>query len=92
MHTLFNHACSFAAIQERNSYAVGVWRKVKMKLDGRDPDVNKKLSPAEQVMEDATVLWEVWVVLLIAMHSLIAPLHSPFLSQHVQYLLPAYSA
>ncbi|XP_064619648.1 serine/threonine-protein kinase SMG1-like isoform X2 [Lineus longissimus] len=61
------------AIQERNSYAVGVWRKVKMKLDGRDPDVNKKLSPAEQVdnvIKDATNLdnlallyegWTPWV-------------------------------
>ncbi|WAQ96320.1 SMG1-like protein [Mya arenaria] len=36
------------AIQERNSYAVGVWRRVKMKLDGRDPDQNKRLSVAEQ--------------------------------------------
>ena len=38
------------AIQERNSYAVGVWRRVKMKLDGRDPDQNKRLSVAEQVI------------------------------------------
>lgn len=38
-----------SAIQERNSYAVGVWRRVKMKLDGRDPDQNKRLSVAEQV-------------------------------------------
>ncbi|ESO84140.1 hypothetical protein LOTGIDRAFT_155465 [Lottia gigantea] len=37
------------AIQERNTYAVGVWRRVKMKLDGRDPDINKRLSVAEQV-------------------------------------------
>lgn len=37
------------AIQERNTYAVGVWRRVKMKLDGRDPDQNKRLSVAEQV-------------------------------------------
>ncbi len=39
------------AIQERNSYAVGVWRKVKLKLDGRDPDMNKRLSVAEQVIQ-----------------------------------------
>lgn len=38
-----------AAIQERNSYAVGVWRRIKMKLDGRDPDSSKRLSVAEQV-------------------------------------------
>ena len=37
------------ALQERNSYAVSVWRKVKMKLDGRDPDCNKRSSVAEQV-------------------------------------------
>ncbi|KAL5019170.1 hypothetical protein ScPMuIL_004892 [Solemya velum] len=57
------------AIQERNSYAVGVWRRVKMKLDGRDPDINKRLSVAEQVdnvIKEATstdnlaVLYEGW--------------------------------
>ena len=46
-----NHelCCVITAIQERNSYAVGVWRRVKMKLDGRDPDSSKRLSVAEQV-------------------------------------------
>lgn len=44
----------FSAIQERNSYAVSVWRRVKMKLDGRDPDLNKRFSVAEQV---STVPW-----------------------------------
>lgn len=39
----------YKAIQERNSYAVSVWRRVKMKLDGRDPDPSKRLSVAEQV-------------------------------------------
>ena len=43
------YTVDIAAIQERNSYAVGVWRRVKMKLDGRDPDQNKRLSVAEQV-------------------------------------------
>lgn len=38
-----------SAIQERNSYAVSVWRRVKMKLDGRDPDPNKRLTIQEQV-------------------------------------------
>ena len=37
------------AVQEKNSYAVGVWRRVKMKLDGRDGDVTKRMSIAEQV-------------------------------------------
>lgn len=45
----------FSAIQERNSYAVSVWRRVKMKLDGRDPDLNKRFSVAEQV---STVPWK----------------------------------
>lgn len=45
-----NHDCCVTtAIQERNSYAVGVWRRVKMKLDGRDPDSSKRLSVTEQV-------------------------------------------
>ncbi|XP_052059400.1 serine/threonine-protein kinase SMG1-like isoform X1 [Mytilus californianus] len=57
------------AIQERNSYAVSVWRRVKMKLDGRDPDPNKRFTVAEQVdfiIKDATnldnlaVLYEGW--------------------------------
>ncbi|KAK3583612.1 hypothetical protein CHS0354_039435 [Potamilus streckersoni] len=57
------------AIQERNSYAVGVWRRVKMKLDGRDPDPNKRLSAAEQVdyvikeathLDNLAVLYEGW--------------------------------
>ena len=37
------------ALQERNSYAVSVWRRVKAKLDGRDPDTAKRLNVAEQV-------------------------------------------
>ena len=37
------------AIQERNSYAVGVWRRVKNKLDGRDVDINKRMSVQDQV-------------------------------------------
>lgn len=37
------------ALQERNSYAVGVWRRIKMKLDGRDPDSSRRLNVPEQV-------------------------------------------
>lgn len=57
------------AIQERNSYAVGVWRRVKMKLDGRDPDSAKRLSVPEQVdyvikeardLDNLAVLYEGW--------------------------------
>jgi PI-3-kinase-related kinase SMG-1 len=36
-------------VQERNSYAVGVWRQVKAKLDGRDPDLNRRFTIPEQV-------------------------------------------
>ena len=37
------------ALQEQNSYAVGVWRKVKAKLDGRDPDPTCRKTVPEQV-------------------------------------------
>lgn len=36
------------ALQERNTYAVNVWRRVKAKLEGRDVDPNKRMSVAEQ--------------------------------------------
>jgi len=39
----------YTAIQERNSYAVGVWRRVRLKLDGRDVDSNKRMTVADQV-------------------------------------------
>jgi PI-3-kinase-related kinase SMG-1 len=39
----------FIALQERNTYAVGVWRRVKQKLDGRDVDTSKRLTVTEQV-------------------------------------------
>eukprot|EP00731_Ephydatia_muelleri_P029201 Em0020g845a len=45
------------ALQEQNSYAVGVWRKVKAKLDGRDPESNGRKTVPEQVafvIEEAT--------------------------------------
>lgn len=35
--------------QQRNAYAVSVWRRVKMKLEGRDPDAGRKCSAQEQV-------------------------------------------
>ena len=44
-----------AAVQERNSYAVGVWRRVRVKLDGRDVDSNKRMTVAEQVCIIATL-------------------------------------
>lgn len=40
---------SVAAVQERNSYAVSVWKRVKAKLEGRDIDPNRRMSVTEQV-------------------------------------------
>lgn len=37
--------------QQRNAYAVSVWRRVRMKLEGRDPDPGKKSTVQEQVMQ-----------------------------------------
>ncbi|XP_035389717.1 serine/threonine-protein kinase SMG1 [Electrophorus electricus] len=37
------------AVQERNSYAVSVWKRVKAKLEGRDVDPNRRMSVTEQV-------------------------------------------
>lgn len=57
------------AVQERNTYATNVWKRVKMKLDGRDPESNKKSSISEQVdyvikeatnLENLAVLYEGW--------------------------------
>eukprot|EP01135_Chromosphaera_perkinsii_P005703 Nk52_evm3s359 gene=Nk52_evmTU3s359 len=55
--------------QEKNVYAVGVWKKVKAKLEGRDFDPSKRISVQEQVdfiIEEATssenlsVMYEGW--------------------------------
>lgn len=48
---------SYLAVQERNSYAVSVWRRVKMKLDGRELDPNKKMSVTDQVCNKRTYLY-----------------------------------
>jgi hypothetical protein len=42
----------FIAVQERNAYALGVWRRVRMKLEGRDPDPGRRATVQEQVSED----------------------------------------
>jgi len=38
-------------MQERNAYALGVWRRVRMKLEGRDPDPGRRATVQEQVSE-----------------------------------------
>lgn len=35
--------------QKRNAYAVSVWKRVRMKLEGRDPEMTRRCSVAEQV-------------------------------------------
>ncbi|XP_034180761.2 serine/threonine-protein kinase Smg1 isoform X1 [Osmia lignaria lignaria] len=37
------------AVQERNAYALNVWHRVRMKLEGCDPHPNRKYTTAEQV-------------------------------------------
>ncbi|KZC05708.1 Serine/threonine-protein kinase SMG1 [Dufourea novaeangliae] len=37
------------AVQERNAYALNVWRRIRMKLEGRDPHSTRKYTTAEQV-------------------------------------------
>ncbi|XP_042907666.1 serine/threonine-protein kinase SMG1 isoform X2 [Parasteatoda tepidariorum] len=57
------------AVQERNTYATNVWKRVKLKLDGKDPDPMKKSNISEQIdfvikeatnMENLAVLYEGW--------------------------------
>ncbi|XP_069566221.1 serine/threonine-protein kinase SMG1 isoform X2 [Brachyistius frenatus] len=57
------------AVQERNSYAVSVWKRVKAKLEGRDIDPNRRMSITEQVdfvikeatnMDNLAQLYEGW--------------------------------
>lgn len=40
---------SVVAVQERNSYAVSVWKRVKAKLEGRDVDPSRRMTVTEQV-------------------------------------------
>uniref|UniRef100_A0A8C4Q2V8 FATC domain-containing protein n=1 Tax=Eptatretus burgeri TaxID=7764 RepID=A0A8C4Q2V8_EPTBU len=57
------------AMQERNSYAVSVWKRVKAKLEGRDVDPNHRMNVTEQVdyiikeatsVENLAQLYEGW--------------------------------
>nr|XP_027196397.1 serine/threonine-protein kinase SMG1-like [Dermatophagoides pteronyssinus] len=54
---------------KRNVYAFSVWKRIRMKLDGRDPDPNKRLSIYDQVnhlinesisMENLSRMYEGW--------------------------------
>ncbi|KRT81293.1 hypothetical protein AMK59_5450 [Oryctes borbonicus] len=55
--------------QQRNAYAVGVWRRVRQKLEGRDPDPGRKYTIQEQVeyvireatsLDNLALLYEGW--------------------------------
>lgn len=46
----------FSAVQERNSYAVSVWKRVKAKLEGRDVDPNRRMSVTEQALIPLTTI------------------------------------
>ncbi|XP_012271718.1 serine/threonine-protein kinase SMG1 isoform X2 [Orussus abietinus] len=57
------------AVQERNVYALNVWRRVRMKLEGRDPNPARKYTTAEQVeyvireaqsFDNLALLYEGW--------------------------------
>ncbi|XP_057324226.1 serine/threonine-protein kinase SMG1 isoform X1 [Microplitis mediator] len=57
------------AVQERNVYALNVWRRVRMKLEGRDPNPSRKYTTAEQVeyvireaqnFDNLALLYEGW--------------------------------
>ncbi|XP_002099947.3 serine/threonine-protein kinase Smg1 isoform X1 [Drosophila yakuba] len=67
----FTHAKGSSNVheQKRNAYGVSVWKKIRMKLEGRDPDSNQRSTVAEQVdyaIREATnpdnlaVLYEGW--------------------------------
>ncbi|ETN65628.1 hypothetical protein AND_002597 [Anopheles darlingi] len=55
--------------QKRNTFAVSVWRRIRMKLEGRDPDPNRRCIISEQVSwmiqeamdpNNLAVLYEGW--------------------------------
>jgi hypothetical protein len=51
--------------QECNTYAIGVWKRISQKLDGKDPDPNRSLDVAEQVPVVASFLkWHLFLEFL----------------------------
>ncbi|XP_066595255.1 serine/threonine-protein kinase SMG1 isoform X2 [Prorops nasuta] len=47
--SLIRDPCTGKVIQKRNTYALNVWRRVRMKLDGRDVLSGRKMTTVEQV-------------------------------------------
>jgi len=60
---LLSFVLLFAALQERNTYAISVWRRVKSKLDGKDQD-NKKMSVPDQVSKTKSkqAVYDLWTL------------------------------
>lgn len=65
----FLDATSSNIAEEKNAFALSVLRRVKTKLDGREPDVLRKASVAEQVdfiireatnVDNLALLYEGW--------------------------------
>ncbi|CAL4069482.1 unnamed protein product, partial [Meganyctiphanes norvegica] len=63
------HPLTGKVVQEHNAYALNVWRRVKVKLEGRDLDPNKKATVAEQIdytikeatnIDNLSTLYEGW--------------------------------
>lgn len=46
----------FVAVQKCNAYAVSVWRRVRMKLEGRDPDPGRRSTITEQVYNNIEIV------------------------------------
>ena len=49
MHDFFISCLDISALQEKNLYALNVWKRVKAKLEGREMDINSRASVADQV-------------------------------------------
>lgn len=65
MATYFS--CIFKSIsgsQERNAYAMSVWRRVKFKLEGRDPDPGIRSSEEQQVKINYKLLVDPYNILM----------------------------
>lgn len=57
------------SLQKRNAYAVSVWRRIRLKLEGRDPEPSRRSTVPEQVdwmireamdIDNLAVLYEGW--------------------------------
>ena len=51
-----NFPIYISALQERNIYALNVWRRVKTKLEGRDVDSSRRVAVSEQVCYSIDVI------------------------------------